>query len=151
MAVLLFLSARWRTGIFACPFGLIGILAGIVLLVSTGFALAVKEQSYYKDQVCNTKFPGLQGKTGAEVAKAMNAEFINKIMCSDQCPCEGDHHDIIEDDIDEKTLASTFKRTWKEKGHDGLLPMKFGLEDDEQGKKQYASFEECYNEVVKKK
>lgn len=29
--------------------------------------------------------------------------------------------------------------------------MKFGLEDDEQGKKQYASFEECYNEVVKKK
>ena len=56
MAVLLFLTARWRTGLFACPFGLIGILAGLMLLVATGFAMAVKEASFYKDAVCNTKF-----------------------------------------------------------------------------------------------
>ena len=74
MAVLLFLSARWRTGVFACPFGLIGILAGIVLLTATGFSMAVKEASFYKDAVCNTKFNGLGGNTGTEVAKQMNAE-----------------------------------------------------------------------------
>ena len=98
-------TARWRTGVFACPFGLIGILAGIVLLTATGFSMAVKEASFYKDAVCNTKFNGLGGKTGSEVAKQMNSEFVNKFMCTDSCPCPGDHHDIIEDDIDESTLS----------------------------------------------
>ena len=155
MAVFLFLSARWRTGIFACPFGMVGILAGIILITSSGFAMAVKEKSFYKDAVCNTKFHGLEGKSGADVAKTMNAEFINKLMCSETCPCEADHHDIIEDDIDEKTLATQFKRTWKEgaKSKDGLIAMKFGLEDDnvDKHKKEYGSFEDCYNDIIKKK
>ena len=75
-------------------------------------------------------------------------EFINKIMCSETCPCEADHHDIIEDDVNEKTLNTAFKRTWKDKPADGLLPMKFGVEDDDKIKKEFSTFEECYNEVI---
>jgi hypothetical protein len=45
-------------------------------------------------------------------------------------------------------LTSTFKRTWKEKGGEGLLPMKFGIEDGEPGKKEFATFEECYETVI---
>lgn len=75
-------------------------------------------------------------------------EFINKLMCSDQCPCEADHHDIIEDDVNEKTLTSTFKRTWKEKGADGNSPMKFGVEDEDKVRREFSSFEECYNEII---
>ena len=77
----------------------------------------------------------------------MNMEFINKIMCSAQCPCEADHHDIIEDDVNEKTLNAAFKRTWKEKSTD-FIPMKFGVEDDDNVKKEFSTFEECYNEVI---
>lgn len=148
MAVLLFLSARWRTGLFACPFGLLGLLSGIILLVGFGFAITTKEPSYYKDLVCNTKMAGLNWKTGTEVAKEMNMEFINKIMCSDRCPCEADHHDIIEDDVNEKTLVSTFKRTWKEKMFDGNIPMKFGIEDEDKVRREFQTFEECFDNVI---
>lgn len=89
------------------------------------------------------------GLTGAEVARKMNLEFINKVMCSDTCPCEADHHDIIEDDVDEKTLNKVFKRTWKDKGTDGNLPMKFGFEDDDKVKKEFNSFEECFDAQLK--
>lgn len=82
MAIMLFLSAKWRTGVFACPFGLLGLLGGTVLLVGFGFAMSNKEPSFYKDSVCNTKIEKLGGKTGAELAKSMNMEFINKLMCS---------------------------------------------------------------------
>ena len=112
MSILLFLTARWRTGLFACPFGLLGLFSGVVLLVGFGFAIQTKDSSFYKDKVCNTKFQQLGGKTGAEIAREQNLAFIDKIMCSDECPCEADHHDIIEDDVDEKTLNQAFKRTW---------------------------------------
>lgn len=69
MAIFLFLSARWRTGIFACPFGLIGIFGGIILIVGFAMAITTKDPSFYKDAVCNTKMSGLQWKTGAEVAR----------------------------------------------------------------------------------
>ena len=59
MALLLFLTARWRTDLFACPFGLVRIFAGITLLTGMGMALAVKDPSTYKDAVCNTKMAGL--------------------------------------------------------------------------------------------
>lgn len=117
-------------------------------MVGFGFAISTKDPTFYKDAVCNTKMAGLQWKTGAEVSRSMNMEFINKIMCSKDCPCEADHHDIIEDDVNEKTLSTAFKRTWKEKGGDGLLPMKFGVEDDDSVKKEFATFEDCYNEVL---
>lgn len=78
----------------------------------------------------------------------MNLEFIDKLMCSETCPCEADHHDIIEDDVDEKTLNKAFKRTWKDKPADGLLPMKFGVEDDDKNKREFNSFEECFNEII---
>lgn len=92
---------------------------------------------------------GLNWKTGAEVAKGMNMEFINKLMCSPTCPCEADHHDIIEDDVNEKTLNAAFKRTWKEKsGPEGFLPMKFGFEDNDDVKREFATFEDCYNGVI---
>lgn len=143
---MLFLSAKWRTGIFACPFGLLGLLGGIVLLVGFGFAISTKDPTFYKDAVCNTKIAGLQGKTGSEIARSMNNEFINKLMCSRDCPCEADHHDIIEDDVNEKTLNSAFKRTWKDKPSDGMIPMKFGIEDEDKIRKEYKTFEECFNE-----
>lgn len=151
LTIMLYLTGRWRTGLLACPFGLVGIFAGIVLLVGFGMAITVKDPSWYKDAVCNTKMAGLNWKTGAEVARDMNLEFIDKLMCSDQCPCEADHHDIIEDDVDEKTLNKAFKRTWKEKPTDGLLPMKFGFEDDDKVKREFASFEECFNEEISAK
>ena len=80
----------------------------------------------------------------------MNSEFVNKLMCTEQCPCEGDHHDIIEDDIDESTLAKSFKRTWKEKKSGDLIPMVFGLDEGQKGR-EFGSFEDCYNEILKKK
>lgn len=39
MCVLLFLTARGGTGIFACPFGLIGIFSGFALLMVMGLCL----------------------------------------------------------------------------------------------------------------
>ena len=148
MAIFLFLSAKWRTGIFACPFGLLGLLGGSILITGFAFAVKTKDPTFYKDAVCNTKMAGLNFKTGTEVSKAMNDEFINKLMCSVDCPCEADHHDIIQDDIKEDTLAKVFKRTWKDKPSPGLIPMKFGFEDDDKIKREFASFEECYNEVL---
>jgi hypothetical protein len=71
-------------------------------------------------------------------------------MCSKECPCDADHHDIIEDDIDEKTLNQVFKRTWKEKAFDGNQPMIFG-DDDDPGKKEFATFEQCVNDVINKR
>lgn len=109
----------------------------------------MKDPEFYKDAVCNSKMAGLGWKTGADVAKSMNDAWINTLMCSKTCPCEADHHDIIEDDIDEKTLAKAFKRTWKEKPEAGLQPMKFGVEDDDEVKREFNSFEECYNDVIK--
>lgn len=81
----------------------------------------------------------------------MNDEFINKLMCSVDCPCEADHHDIIQDDIKEDTLNKVFKRTWKDKPSPGMIPMKFGFEDDDKVKHEYASFEECFNEELGKR
>lgn len=49
MAVLAFCTARMRTGIFACPFGLIGIFAGFALLGVMGLCLVQKDPLYYKD------------------------------------------------------------------------------------------------------
>lgn len=141
LSILLFLSARWRTGIFACPFGLVGIFSGIVLVTGFAFAIQAKDPAVYKDAVCNTKIAGLGMKSGADVAKQMNLAFINSLMCSESCPCEADHHDIIEDDIDEKTLSKAFKRTWKDKAADGNIPMKFGVEDDDKVKKEFSTFE----------
>ena len=69
MAILLFLSARWRTGIFALPFGLIGFFGGVCLLVGFGFAISSKDPTFYKDSVCNTKMAGLNWKTGSEVSR----------------------------------------------------------------------------------
>ena len=151
MAIMLFLSGKWRSGICACPFGLLGVVGGITLLTGFGFAMSSKDPSWYKDAVCNSKIAGLNWKTGQELAKSMNQEFINKLMCSNTCPCEADHHDIIEDDVDEKTLTKTFKRTWKDKPADGNVPMKFGTDDDDAQKKEFASFEECFNDVIQPK
>ena len=83
LAIFLFLSGKWKTGIFACPFGLIGILAGTILMVGFGMAISTKDPSWYKDAVCNTKMSGLNWKTGAEVARDMNLVFIDKLMCSE--------------------------------------------------------------------
>jgi hypothetical protein len=77
MSVLLFLSGRWRTGLFAFPFGLIGIFAGFTLLTGFGFAISVKDASFYKDKICNTKMAGLGDKTGSEVARQLNLAFVN--------------------------------------------------------------------------
>lgn len=69
MAIFLFLSAKWRTGIFACPFGLLGLIGGGVLITAFAFAVKTKDPTFYKDSVCNTKFAGLNFKTGTEVSK----------------------------------------------------------------------------------
>ena len=69
MAILLFLSAKWRTGIFACPFGLLGLIGGAILITAFTFAVKTKDPTFYKDAVCNTKFAGLGFKTGTEVSK----------------------------------------------------------------------------------
>jgi hypothetical protein len=76
----------------------------------------------------------------------MNMVFIDQMMCSETCPCPADHHDIIEDDIDEKTLNKVYKRTWKEKSKE-FKPMVFGSED---GGKEYETFEACFNEKIAK-
>lgn len=49
MCVLAFLTARGGTGIFACPFGLIGIFAGFALLTAMGLCLIQRDPLYYKD------------------------------------------------------------------------------------------------------
>ena len=66
-------------------------------------------------------------------------------MCSETCPCAGDHEAIIQDDIDEATLSKTYKRTWKEKSKE-FKPMVFGAED---GGKEFETFEKCYDEKIK--
>ncbi len=71
--------------------------------------------------------------------------FIDQMMCSKTCPCPADHHDIIEDDIDEATLNKVFKRTWAEK-KSGMNPMVFGTED---GSKEYETFEACFDDKIK--
>ncbi len=55
MCVLLVLTAKGGTGVFACPFGLIGIFAGFALLVVMGLCLMQRDPQYYKDKLCNTK------------------------------------------------------------------------------------------------
>jgi len=65
MAILLFLSAKWRTGVFACPFGLMGLMAGGILIAGFVFAIEAKDPSFYKEKVCNTKMAGLNFKTGS--------------------------------------------------------------------------------------
>ena len=77
MFVLLWLTAKSRTGIFACPFGLLGIFSGFALLAVVGLVLAQKEPNYYKDKMCNTKMTQLGGKSGSELAKEMNMAFID--------------------------------------------------------------------------
>lgn len=81
----------------------------------------------------------------------MNDAFVNTYMCSVDCPCQADHHDIIQDDIKEDSLNKVFHRTWKDKPAPGMIPMKFGFEDDDKVKKEFASFEECYNEILSQK
>ena len=71
--------------------------------------------------------------------------FIDSMMCSETCPCPADHQAIIEDDIDEATLSKTYKRTWKEKSKE-FKPMIFG---DDNGGKEYETFESCYDEKIK--
>lgn len=71
--------------------------------------------------------------------------FIDQYMCSTDCPCPMDHHDIVEEDIDEATLNKKYKRTWKEKNK-GFNEMIFGTED---GGKEYEVFETCFNEKFK--
>lgn len=44
-----------------------------------------------------------------------------------------------------------FHRTWKDKPSPGLIPMQFGFEDDGKVKREFASFEECYNEELSKR
>jgi len=44
-----------------------------------------------------------------------------------------------------------FKRTWKDKPSPGMIPMKFGFEDEDKVKREFSSFEECYNEQLSQK
>ena len=153
MAVLLFLTAKRRTGTFACCFGLLGLLGGAILITGFVFAIQTKDPSTYKDAVCNTKMPGLNFKTGAEVSKQMNDEFVNKLMCSVDCPCADDWKEIIEEEIASERgkdeLKTKYKRYFEGNNSSpqpGLIPMKFGTEDDDKVKKEYTSMEDCFNE-----
>ena len=110
-------SVRQRNNKFAGSFAFLGIFGGVVLVTGFGFAINTKDPTFYKDLACNSKIAGLENKTGTEVSKQMNDEFINKFMCSEDCPCQQNYQNIIEDDIKEDALSKVFKRTWK-----NLLP-----------------------------
>lgn len=86
MSLLAWLTAAKKTPFFALPFFLLSIAAGAVCLAAFVATISSSTSIYYKRQVCNMRVGS--ARTGSEMAREMNLNFVDKVMCSDTCPCD---------------------------------------------------------------
>ena len=144
-----FLTACNRVPYFACPFAVGTFLLGTLSLIVFIGTVSPESAMFYKQQTCNALTEnGNQMQTGSHIAKTMNVNFIDKLMCSKTCPCEPESKMAWMEAYNEQQLKDR-GRTWGTKetvpmnGHfsNTIFPMNF-----DGGRKSYSSFESCYNE-----
>jgi hypothetical protein len=127
MSILAYCTAAKKTPFFALPFFLLSIVAGAICLAAFVATISSATAIYYKNSVCHFRTGAT--RTGAELARQMNLNFVDKIMCSDTCPCENKYRNLWFDKYNEKIIGTLYQRTWAEKDNDKWVHMNFGKPD----------------------
>ena len=98
---------------FALPFAIGTFLLGCIFCAVFVTVVSQDTALYYKRFTCgiltNT---GTEMKPATGVAKTMNVNFIDHIMCSNICPCEPEGEELWKEKYTEAELKYR-KRTWE--------------------------------------
>ena len=89
---------------------------------------------------------------GAQAAKQMDIFFVDRMMCSDICPCSPVYQTLWQDRFTEKALKDR-KRSWQATATPPFTPMNFHIAEaiDANGKPGMgfvSTFEECFNTKI---
>lgn len=129
MAIFAYLTATQKMPYFACPFALGSFFMGCVFAAVLVTTISEETAVYYKTQFCQA-FANQEHKVGAghdplnaeKAAVLMDVNFIDRLMCSDLCPCSINHKSQWEDKFPENELKRR-QRTWNTVGLMPITPM----------------------------
>lgn len=113
MSILAWCTAAKKTPFIALPFFLLSVVAAAICLAAFVATISSATAIYYKNQVCHFRTGAT--RTGSELARQMNLNFVDKVMCSDTCPCENTYRDLWFNKYGEDVISKLYQRTWNEK------------------------------------
>ena len=130
-------AAKCRTAWFACPFGTLSFLIGILNLVVGGAILGGQVTDEVYQQACVVKHDELDGKSGSEVMKAQLSASVDKLMCTNTCPCNQEDFATKYQSLTDAELAP-FGRTNADM-----------IAGNTPGTTYFSTYGECYNTTLK--
>ena len=90
MSILAYLTATKRKLYFSIPLAVGAFLLGTMFAAILAMTFSQDSALYMKNQTCNVLIAA--GKLGTvpafAIARTMNVNFIDKMMCSKVCPCD---------------------------------------------------------------
>ena len=101
---------KWPNPCFSIIYFILAFISGLIAFIAGGGILSGGVDKEFKDTACNKEVPGT-GKTGAQIASAQYAKFVDNLMCTNTCLCDKTSYDekyatYSEPELSPRTKAS---------------------------------------------